>query len=124
MNDPIELLADQELAKLAADLQVQLEKGTALRPVLFLLNEQRRRAANALVMMMDVDPTDVSAIMRLQADAKLYDDMVSRCRNLISEGKAAYSRITEAERLELEEAVMAMTEEERRLHKLEVRRND
>ena len=42
--DPIERLADQELRLLSADLLVQLERGTAMRPVLYLLNEARKKA--------------------------------------------------------------------------------
>ena len=122
--DPIDRLADEKLRELAIDLEVQLERRTAHRPVLFMLHKAREKAGKAMVMFLDVDPTDAKLITRLQAEVKLYDDMITSCRELVARGREAQSRIAENERSAIEELVINMTDEERRLHKLEPRGTD
>lgn len=124
MTDPIEKLADDELRFLSADIQVQLERGTATRPVLYLLSEARKKAAKAFVMFMDADPNDSKLIARLQSEAKLYDDMVLACRGMLTRGKEADRRIRESDREALEEITADMSDDERRLNNLEPRGTD
>lgn len=119
--DPIRKLSDEQLRAIAADLQVQLERGTGTRPVLWMLAQARERAGKALVMFIDADAEDPKLIRQLQAEVKLYDDMVNACRQLIRRGKEADARIRESDRAAMDEVVMEMTEDERRLHGLEPR---
>lgn len=122
--EPIEQLADLKMIELAADVQVQLENGTATRPVLYMLVRARVRAAKAFDLFIDVDPVADDEIRRLQAELRLYNDLVEACRDMINLGKEASGRITEEERAELEEVVMQMTDEQRRLYQFEPRSRD
>jgi hypothetical protein len=117
--DAIEEVAEERLRELAADLQVQLEKGTGMRPAAWMLAQARKKAAKAVVLFLDVDVEDTKLVRRLQGELKLYDDMVTACQALVARGKEADYRITESDRAALDEVVMQMTPEERRLHKLE-----
>lgn len=105
-NDPIERIADERLIELAADLQVQLEKGTAMRPVLWLLAESRKKAAAAIVQLVLCEPSDVVAITTCQRAIHLYDDMVQACKDLMKRGKDADHSIHEHEREELEDVIL------------------
>lgn len=119
--DPILRLGDVQLRLLAADLQVQLERNTGTRPVLFMLSQAREKAAKAIVMFMDADPEDSPLIRRLQQEITIYNDMVTSAQSLLSAGREANQRIKEKDRAELEEVIMGMTDEERRLHGFETR---
>lgn len=122
--DAIERLADERLLELSTDIQVQLEKGTALRPVAYMLAEARKKAAKAILLFIDVDPHDWKLILRLQNEIKVYDDMVTAARSVIAHGEDAKHRITEKDRAELESIVRDMSPEERRLYNMEPRRTD
>lgn len=123
--DPIEMLADSQLLMLATDLQVQLERGTGTRPVAHLLANARRRAAKALLILaMDTEAEDAAKIRELQGHIRIYDDMITSCQALIAGGREARARITEAERIALDEVIVNMTDEERRLHGFEQRGKD
>jgi hypothetical protein len=124
MTDPIEKLADQQLLLLAADVQVQLEKGTAMRPVLYMLAEARSRAAKALLLFMDVDAEKPADIRKLQSELKLYDDMIGSVRMMLQMGREAQSRISEDNRLEIQEIVDSMSPEDRRLYNLQPQGSD
>ena len=73
---------------------------------------------------LDVDPADAHAVRMIQIELKVYDDMVANCRMLVARGKDADHAIKEKDRDELSEAVMSMTEEERRLYNLQPRGQD
>jgi hypothetical protein len=122
--DPIFRLADEQMRALSIDLMVQLEKGTAMRPVLWLLAKAREKASKAFVMFIDADPADVKLIQQLQSEVKLYDDMILSCRELLALGKEADLAIRESDRQALDEIVSEMTDEERRLNQLEPRGQD
>jgi hypothetical protein len=122
--DPIEQLAGERLRELAEEVSRQLNNKTGSRPVLWLLAEQRKRASNAIVMMIDVDPEDANAIRKIQADIKLYDDMIMSCRKLMARGREAAFEIAEGDRAAIDELVMNMSEDERRLYGLEQRGMD
>lgn len=124
MTDPIERLADEQLMLLATDVQVQLEKGTAMRPVLYMLAESRRRAATALLMFMDVDAEKPADIRKLQGELKLYDDMVGSVRLMLRMGREAESRVHENDRIAIEEIMQNMSPEDRRLIQLQPQGTD
>lgn len=124
MTDPIEKLADEQLLLLAADVQVQLERGTAMRPVLYMLAEARKRAANALLLFMDVDAEKPADIRKLQAELKLYDDMVGSTRMMLQMGREAQTRIDENDRIAIEEIMQGMSAEDRRLIQLQPQGTD
>jgi hypothetical protein len=116
MKDPIEELGNEHLYLLAADLQVQLEKDTANRPVLYLLSEARKKALTAIVKLIEVDAIEEAAIRSLQAEVRLYGDMIEACQQLIMRGREADTMIAERERSDLAELIGSMSEEDRRLH--------
>lgn len=119
--DPILRLGDEQLRLLAADLQVQLERGTGTRPIAFMLAKARQKAAKAMVLFLDADPEDTPLIRRLQRELTLYNDMVTAAQELMAAGREANQRIAETERAELEEVIANMTNEERKLHGFEQR---
>jgi len=122
--DTLDQLSDEALRMLQADVQVQLEKGTGTRPILFMLSDARRRAVKAVGMMVEVDPNDFVTIIRLQAEIKIFIDMIESARAVIDRGKEADRRIKEDDRAAIDELVMGMTDEERRLYKFEPRGTD
>lgn len=124
MHDPIEKLADDKLYELAADVMVQLERGTGTRPVLYMVDQARARAAKAILMMMDVDAENASDIRKLQAEMKLYDDMIASARMMLQRGRNADSKIREANRAEIEDLAHDLSPEERRLYQLQPQGSD
>lgn len=114
MNDPIVALSAEHLLKMAADLQVQLERGTAMRPVLYLLNEARKKAADAMTKLVEVDASEESAIRALQNEVRLFGDMVEACRSLMDIGKAEMHRIKESDREFVADLVENLDEETQR----------
>lgn len=119
--DPILRLGDEQMRVLAADLQVQLERGTGTRPVAYFLARARQMAAKAIVLFMDADPEDIALIRRLQGEIKLYNDMVTSAQQLMAAGREANARIAESDRAELEEVIADMSDDQRRLHGFEPR---
>jgi hypothetical protein len=117
-------LADEQLRLLAVDLQVQLEKGTGTRPVLYLLAQQRQRAVKAVIGLVNVSPTDAEAIRGYQQEAALYYDLIEHCREMLNRGREADRRIDEEERSLAAEAIEGMSEEERRALNIEPRGDD
>ena len=113
--DPFEALGNDVLLELAYDLQVQLERGTAkgMRPVLYLLVEQRKKAAEAISKMIEVDVAEVDAMRSLQAEVRLYGDLIASCRRLFNKGRDAEQQIIESDRAEMAEIVGQMAPEER-----------
>lgn len=124
MTDPIAALAEEQLYELAADVQVQLEKGTGTRPVLWLLAQQRAKAAKALTGLADVDASETAAIRALQNEIRLYGDLVTACQELIVRGREADAMIAERDRSDMSEIVGSMSPEERQLHGLQQQGDD
>lgn len=124
MRDPTEALADEQLYELAADVQVQLEKGSGTRPVLWLLAQQRAKAADALTKLVEVDATETEAIRTLQNEIRLYSDLVTACQDLIARGREADAMIAERDRSDMSEIVGSMSPEDRKLHGLETQGDD
>lgn len=116
MKHPIEALSDEQLFVLAADVQVQLEKGTGTRPVLWLLNEQRKKASSAMAKLVEVDATETEAIRSLQQEIRLFGDLVTSCQHLLLRGKEADAMIAERDQSEMAEIIGDMSPEDQRLH--------
>lgn len=116
MKDPTEALSNEQLYELAADVQVQLEKGTGTRPVLWLLAEQRAKARTAMVKLVEVDATETEAIRALQNEIRLYGDLVTACHNLIIRGREADALIAESDRSDMAEIIGDMSPEQQQLH--------
>lgn len=124
MKDPIDELGNEHLYLLAADLQVQLEKGSANRPVLFLLSEARKKARVAIVKLIEVSASETEAIRELQAEVRLYGDMIESCQALIMRGREADSLIAESDRSDLANVVGDMSPEDRRILGLQQQDDD
>lgn len=122
--DSLERLTDEQLRLLAADVQVQLEKGTGTRPVVYLLAQQRARAVKAVIGLVNVPPNDVEAIRGYQQEAALYYDLIENCREMLAAGREAESRIKEEERASLQEATDNMSDEDRKALQIEPRGDD
>lgn len=122
--DPLAHLADEQLRLLAVDLQVQLERGSGTRPVLYLLAQQRARAVKAITGLVNVPPTDTEAVRGYQQEASLYYDLIEGCREMLNRGREADRRINEEERSSLDEAIEGMSDEERRALNIEPRGDD
>lgn len=103
MGQPIDEIADSQLILCYIDLQVQLEKGSGTRPVLWLLNEARKKAASALSAMVKVDCKDAEAIRTLQNEIIMFDDLVGLCRQMLVRGREADREIEESDREALAE---------------------
>jgi len=101
MSDPIEVIARQRLIEMAIDVQVQLERGSGTRPVLWLLARARARATTAIYAMVKVDPTNVLEITRMQNEVNLYGDLVDDCRALLARGKEEDRELDEQDRIEI-----------------------
>lgn len=124
MRDPIEALGNEHLFELAADVQVQLERGTGTRPVLWLLAEQRAKARTAMAGLVEVDATEADAIRSFQNEIRLYGDLVTACQNLMTRGREADAMIAETARSDIAEIVGNMSPEDRKLYGLEQRSDD
>lgn len=116
MRDPIEELAHAELLRMSADVEVQLEKNTANRPVLFMLARARQAAAAAITRLVIVEPENLAEIRGLQTEVRLYDKMVDSCRALLERGKEADARIREEDREDMHE--LLVDDEQRKLYGL------
>jgi len=57
-------------------------------------------------------------ITALQNEVKLFIDMIDSARNVLDRGKEADRKIKEDDRAAIDEMVMGMTDEERRLYRL------
>jgi hypothetical protein len=124
--DSLEALADEQLWLLAEDIKLQLEKGVdkGTRPLLYLLAQQRKRAAAALIGIINTDANKADEIRRLQQEAKLYFDLMENVRAMLQAGREADRRIAENEREALSNALDDMDPEERRVLNIEPRGDD
>lgn len=112
MKDPTQAIAEEHLATLAIDVIVQLERGTEMRPVLWLLDRARKQASAALVKFLTIDPTDVEGVRKLQNTINRYDDYVVDMRALVARGREADQLISEEDRAEIEQLLNPSPDEE------------
>lgn len=120
----VEELSNARLREQAVDVMVQLEKGTGTRPVLWMLVQARQRAAKAIDMFVDVDPSDVEAVKKIHRELVLYNDVVRLAQETIQRGKEADAMIGEEDRDALDEIVANMSPEERKLYNFEPKQKD
>jgi hypothetical protein len=120
-RDPIEALSDLRLLELSADLQVQLERGTGTRPMLWILSKARQQAAAAIVQFSILDPTDVAAVRLCQTEIARYDDLVRWCRDLLAAGREIEEKMNEQDR---EDISSLFTPDEAHMHGRYLQRTD
>jgi hypothetical protein len=106
---------------MAVDLQVQLERGTGCRPMLYLLAQSRKRAAEAIFALTKIDPTKTDDIRHLQNEVTLYDDMMASARELLARAPEEDRLISEDER---EEIAKFLTPEQAQLMGLDQHHED
>ena len=111
MSDAIEAVARARLIHMSLDLKVQLERGTGTKPMLWLLASQRNKAVDAIVKMMEIDVAEIDAMRSLQAEVRLYGDMMTAAKELVSRGREADGEVNEEAR---EEIATFLTEAEAR----------
>jgi len=101
MSDPIEAIARQQLIDMSIDLQVQLERGTGTRPMLWLLARARTRAIVAVFSIVKIDPSKADEIRMLQNEVNLYSDLIDDCRALLARGNEEDRELDEQDRMEI-----------------------
>lgn len=107
-DDAISAAARAVLVENYVDVKVQLERGTGTRPVLWLLARQRNQAVDALRKLVEIDASEHESIRALQAEIRLYGDLVESCRDLMVRGREADREIHEQDR----EAIADLVENE------------
>jgi predicted RNA polymerase sigma factor len=106
MNDTaVTAAAKAVLIDCYLDVKVQLERGTGTRPVLWLLAQARARAVDSIRKLIEIDASETEAIRSLQAEVRLYGDMVESCRDLVARGKEADREIDDEAREEIAEII-------------------
>jgi hypothetical protein len=98
-DDAISAAARDALVHMSIDLKVQLEKGTGTRPMLYLLAGARNRAVEAISKIIEIDATETQAIRSLQAEVRIYSDMMELAKEMLSRGKEADREISEEDRV-------------------------
>lgn len=97
-DDAISATARAVLIEMQIDLKVQLERGTGTRPMLYLLAGARNRAVTAISKLIEIDATEADAIRSLQAEVRLYGDMMELSKEMLSRGREADREIHEEDR--------------------------
>ena len=67
-------------------------------PLQFVMGKAMEKAARSLVALIDIDPTDLTTVMRLQNDVKMFRDMISDVRDAVVLGLEAEAALDEATR--------------------------
>ena len=97
-DDAISAAARAVLIEMQIDLKVQLERGTGTRPMLWLLASARNKAVEAIRKIIEVDATEVAAIQSLQAEVRLYGDMMESAHEMLNRGREADHELNEEDR--------------------------
>lgn len=97
-DDAISAAARAVLIDMYLDLKVQLEKGPGTRPMLYLLASARNKAVAAMRQMIEIDVTQIDAVRTLQAEVRLYGDMMDAARDMLNRGKEADREVFEEDR--------------------------
>lgn len=105
MPSQFQMMAMRRLMEASASLEVQFDKDATRRPVLFLLKKARDAAVVAMDALVFCDPADAATVRQLQSEIRRYDELVTWCREIITEGNEADHRLTEIEREEFHRAV-------------------
>lgn len=93
ISDPLAHVArDKALLRRVSDyidLEIQLDKSAAHRPVVTMLGMARDEAAEAMVSLSLVDPAKTEDIRALQNIVVRFDDLVKWARKIIADGRDA-----------------------------------
>jgi hypothetical protein len=100
-DDAISAAARAALIDMYLDLKVQLERGTGTRPMIWLLASSRNKAVDAIRQMIEIDATETAAIRALQAEVRLYGDMMESAREMLGRGREADGEVNEEDRVAL-----------------------
>jgi len=107
MTDPVSRLALARAVLISADIEEQLtarnEHGT--RPLVAVLAKARREAAEALTLLVDVDPNQPADVTKLQNEVRRFADLVRWLKEIVAAGLDDRFEVNDAERDELEEIV-------------------
>lgn len=99
MKDPVEDLAGEALIQMAQEISLQLEASARVKPVLYLLSQQRKRAAAAIFALCKIDSHKAEDIRVLQNEVSLYADLIESCQTLFIKAKEQAAEIDEADRV-------------------------
>ncbi len=105
MTDPVSRLALARAVLISADIEEQLtarnEHGT--RPLVAVLAKARREAAEALTLLVDVDPNQPADVTKLQNEVRRFADLVRWLKEIVAAGLDDRFEVNDAERDELED---------------------
>lgn len=111
-DDAISAAARAVLVDMYLDVKVQLERGTGTRPVLYMLSRARNQAVINLRKLIEIDASETEGIRSLQAEVRLYGDMVEAARELLVRGREADREIDEEDRIAIADVVENSVEAE------------
>ena len=120
MSEATERLALEHAIRISAQLEVQLTKKDAFRPVLAILHKARGLAQGAISELARVDPENPRLIRDLQNEIAVYQQMVNFVRELIAAGIEADQQISETDEYEIQEVTNMTPEQQAELQKLGV----
>ena len=106
-RDPVATIALERAALISADIEEQLTARNehGMRPLIAVLAKAKAQAADAIAALVDVAPSDATAIARLQNEVKRFADLVRFLREIVNEGLDQRYEVADAERDELERLV-------------------
>lgn len=114
MSDPLLRLARERAMgrRIAnsADMEIQFSSVPGARPIVTMLRRARDEAAEAMVALAVADAEEPKLIRQLQNCVLLFDNLVRLARDVINDGKQADEDMTEAERDELLDYLLATDE--------------
>ena len=99
-DDAMSAAARAVLIDMYLDLKVQLEKGTGTRPMLWLLADARNKAVDAIrkIIEIEISVGQIDALRALQAEVRLYGDMMDAAERMLARGKEADREVNEEDR--------------------------
>ena len=103
-RDPLILLAQQQIVKLSAELEVQLSDIKGASPTIEICRPLRVRAAESLAALATInlfDAAEVQKAIALQNEVKRYDEWLGLLNDIVSEGIQYDAQMRDEDREEL-----------------------
>jgi hypothetical protein len=94
--DPVEALAMQRVVRASAEIEVALlEKNN---PIVHVLSKAKKAAVAAIVQLVDVDPSNVENVRKLQNEVHRFDDLIVWLQDIVREGFENNRRLASGDR--------------------------
>lgn len=95
---PTQQMKWAEAALAASEATLASLQSTKTTPLQWLLKQAKADSIEALIALLDVDPTDAKTIMALQNEACRFRDIVGYLQQTVAKGDEAYHALTREER--------------------------